>query len=63
MKADFPVRFVYCINRIKVMKKKYSLTAGLLLTIFSNSVGQTVKVPLTLDAWDTSRCKTYPGNI
>ena len=47
------------------MKKKYFLTAGLLSTIFFNSVGQTVKVPLTLDAWDTMAVKpileTYKG--
>jgi len=34
------------------MKKTYFLAAGLLLTLF-NAISQTVKVPLTLDAWDT----------
>jgi hypothetical protein len=47
------------------MKKKYFLTAGLLSTIFFNSVAQTVKVPPTLDAWDTMAVKpiqeTYKG--
>ncbi|HEV8504248.1 MAG TPA: family 16 glycoside hydrolase [Chitinophagaceae bacterium] len=35
------------------MKNKYFLTAGFLLTIFYSTVAQTVKVPLTLEAWDT----------
>jgi hypothetical protein len=46
------------------MKKTY-FAAGLLLTILFNAVGQTVKVPLTLDAWDTMGVKpiqeTYKG--
>ena len=49
----------------KIMKKPYFLTAGLLLTILFNAVGQTIKVPLTLDAWDTIAVKpiqeTYKG--
>jgi hypothetical protein len=54
MKADLSQHFVYCSwQNIKVMKSKYFLTAGLLLTIFYCAVAQTVKVPLTLEAWDT----------
>src|SRR6476660_179825 len=48
----------------KIMKKAF-LIAGLLLTIFFNSFGQTVKVPRTLDSWDTIAVKpiqeTYKG--
>ena len=47
------------------MKSKYFLTAGLLFAILSNAVAQTVKVPLTLDAWDTIEVnpirETYKG--
>ena len=35
------------------MKKAYFLTTVFLLTILCNAISQTVKVPLTLDAWDT----------
>jgi hypothetical protein len=35
------------------MKNKYFLTAWLLSTIFYSTVAQTVKAPLTLEAWDT----------
>src|SRR5678816_394299 len=37
----------------KVMEKKYFFTAGLLSTIFYSTVAQTVKAPLTQEAWDT----------
>src|SRR4030095_511817 len=49
----------------KVMKNKYFLTAGFLLTILFNAAGQTAKVPLSLDAWDTlgvnPNRETYKG--
>src|SRR6476659_4555460 len=35
------------------MKNKYFIAAGLLLTTLFNAASQTVKVPLSLDAWDT----------
>jgi len=35
------------------MKKTYLLTAGFLLTALCNTSAQLVKVPLTLDKWDT----------
>ena len=35
------------------MKSKYFLAVGLLFAIVSDAIAQTVKVPLTLDAWDT----------
>jgi hypothetical protein len=41
------------LQKTKVMKNKYFLTAGFLSTIFCSTVAQTVKVPLTLEAWDT----------
>lgn len=47
------------------MKNKYLLTAVILLAIFCNAFGQTVTVPLTLDAWDTIAVtpvrETYKG--
>ncbi len=36
-----------------VMKTRYFLTMGFLLAALYNTNGQTVKVPLTLDRWDT----------
>jgi len=35
------------------MRKTYLLTASLLLAILCNTIGQTVKIPPTLDGWDT----------
>ena len=35
------------------MKKNHLLIAGFLLAAFYNTSGQTIKVPLTLDRWDT----------
>jgi len=47
------------------MKKTYFLTTLGLLTVLCDIVGQTVKVPLTLDAWDTMAVRpvleTYKG--
>jgi len=47
------------------MKKTYFLATVIQLTILCDSVGQTVKVPLSLDAWDTMSVKpvleTYKG--
>ena len=47
------------------MKKANFLAAVSVLTILCDAVGQTVKVPLTLDAWDTTAVKpvleTYKG--
>jgi hypothetical protein len=47
------------------MKKIYFLTASFLFTIFCSTDAQTVKVPLTLDRWDTVGVKpiqeTYMG--
>src|SRR5882672_10145443 len=35
------------------MKKTHLLVAAFLLAALCNTIGQTVKVPLTLDRWDT----------
>lgn len=47
------------------MKNKRLLTAACLMTLLSNLAGQAIKVPLTLDAWDTVAVKpiqeTYKG--
>ena len=47
------------------MKKAYLLATAFLLVVFHNTVGQTVKVPLTLDVWDTIGARltqeTYMG--
>ena len=41
------------------MKKAYFLLAFLLMTILGSSSAQTVKVPLTLDRWDTLGVKNF----
>src|ERR1041385_4479637 len=65
MIADCSWYFVYCSRIKKVMKNKYLLIAVVLLTIFCNAFGQTVTVPLTLNAWDTIAVtpvrETYKG--
>lgn len=56
MKGKFPHPFVYCTHQTKkyCMKKRYAFATALLLAIIFNANGQTVKVPLTLDKWDTA---------
>jgi hypothetical protein len=49
----------------KIMKRINFITTGLLVTTLFNATGQTVKVPLSLDAWDTLAVnpirETYKG--
>ncbi len=55
MKEKFPYPFVYYTIKQKksCMKKRYVFATIFLLATIFNVNGQTVKVPLTLDKWDT----------
>ena len=65
MKPDLSRYVVYCTYRKEFMKNKQLLTMACLVTVLSNVAGQAIKVPLTLDAWDTVAVKpiqeTYKG--
>src|SRR4030095_1608088 len=47
------------------MKEKYFLATSILMSVLMNATGQTVKIPLNLDSWDTLGAKpileTYKG--
>jgi len=65
MKPDLSRYVVYCTYRKEFMKNKQLLTMACVVTVLSNVAGQAVKVPLSLEAWDTVAVKpiheTYKG--